>query len=125
MTDPVALLSENVRIDTSNPPGDCREEAELLCGALRQSGLSPFTFGARPEKPNRSPMGPPYGAMETAVLAVHPDAVVMPYMCPGFTDSRFFRSIDIPTYGLMPLLLPRTEHGKIQGVDEQIPVAGF
>jgi acetylornithine deacetylase/succinyl-diaminopimelate desuccinylase-like protein len=77
------------------------------------------------EKPNGSPMGPLYKAMEGAVLAVHPDAVVLPYMCTGFTDSRFFRSIGIPTYGLMPLLLPREEHGKIHGVDERIPVAGI
>lgn len=77
------------------------------------------------EKPNGSPMGPLYGAMEAAVLAVHPDATVLPYMCTGFTDSRFFRSIGIPTYGLMPLLLPREEHGKIHGVDERIPVAGI
>ncbi|MBE0606394.1 MAG: M20/M25/M40 family metallo-hydrolase, partial [Deltaproteobacteria bacterium] len=52
MTDPVALLSEYVRIDTSNPPGDCRAAADLLCGTLRRSGLSPVTFGAKPEKPN-------------------------------------------------------------------------
>jgi acetylornithine deacetylase/succinyl-diaminopimelate desuccinylase-like protein len=77
------------------------------------------------EKPNGSPMGPLYGAMEAAVLAVHPDAVVLPYMCTGFTDSRFFRSIGIPTYGLMPLLLAREEHGKIHGVDERIPIAGI
>ncbi len=77
------------------------------------------------EKPNGSPMGPLYGAMEAAVLAVHPDAVVVPYMSTGFTDSRFFRSIGIPTYGLMPLLLPRAEHGKIHGVDERIPVGGI
>jgi acetylornithine deacetylase/succinyl-diaminopimelate desuccinylase-like protein len=77
------------------------------------------------EKPNGSPMGPLYGAMESAVLAVHPDAVVLPYMCTGFTDSRFFRSLGIPTYGLMPLLLPRAEHGKIHGVDERIPVDGI
>jgi acetylornithine deacetylase/succinyl-diaminopimelate desuccinylase-like protein len=77
------------------------------------------------EKPNGSPMGPLYGAMEAAVLSVHPDAAVLPYMCTGFTDSRFFRSIGIPTYGLMPLLLPREEHGKIHGVDERIPVGGI
>jgi len=77
------------------------------------------------EKPNGSAMGPLYAAMEAAVLAVHPDAVVLPYMCTGFTDSRFFRSIGIPTYGLMPLLLPREEHGKIHGVDERIPVDGI
>jgi acetylornithine deacetylase/succinyl-diaminopimelate desuccinylase-like protein len=77
------------------------------------------------EKPNGSPMGPLYGAMESAVLAVHPDAVVLPYMCTGFTDSRFFRSLGIPTYGLMPVLLPRAEHGKIHGVDERIPLGGI
>jgi len=77
------------------------------------------------EKPNGSPMGPLYGAMEEAVLSVHPDAVVVPYMSTGFTDSRFFRSIGIPTYGLMPVLLPRAEHGKIHGVDERIPVDGI
>ncbi len=77
------------------------------------------------ESPNGSPMGPLYGAMESAILSVHPDATVLPYMCTGFTDSRFFRSIGIPTYGLMPLLLPREEHGKIHGVDERIPVDGI
>lgn len=64
MTDPVALLSEYARIDTSNPPGDCRGTTELLCGALRRNGL-------------------------------------------------------------MPLLLPHVEHGKIHGVDERIPLAGI
>ncbi len=31
----------------------------------------------------------------------------------------------IPTYGLMPVLPPRAEHGKIHGVDERIPLAGI
>jgi len=52
MTDPVALLRRYIRLDTSNPPGDCREAADLLCGVLRENGLSPETFGAKPEKPN-------------------------------------------------------------------------
>ncbi|MBE0602525.1 MAG: M20/M25/M40 family metallo-hydrolase, partial [Deltaproteobacteria bacterium] len=72
--------------------------------------------------PNGSPMGPLYEAMESAILSVHPDAAVMPYLSTGFTDSRFYRSIGIPTYGLMPVLLPRSEHGRIHGVDERIPV---
>lgn len=77
------------------------------------------------EKPTGSPMGPLYSAMEKAILSVHPDAAVVPYMSTGFTDSRFFRSIGIPTYGLMPVLLPRAEHGKIHGVDERIPLSGI
>ena len=77
------------------------------------------------EEPNGSPMGPLYDAMESAILSVHPDAVVVPYLSTGFTDSRYYRSIGIPTYGLMPVLLPRSEHGKIHGVDERIPVTGI
>ena len=42
-----------------------------------------------------------------------------------FTDSRFFRSIGVDTYGLMPVLLPREEFGRIHGVDERIPLSGI
>jgi len=73
--------------------------------------------------PNGSPAGPLYEAIESAILTVHPDAAVVPYLSTGFTDSRFYRSIGIPTYGLMPVLLPRREHGRIHGVDERIAVA--
>jgi len=67
---------------------------------------------------------PFYGVMEEAALSVHTDAVVVPYMSTGYTASRFFRSIGIPAYELMPVLLPRAEHGKIHGVEERIPVDG-
>ncbi|MGE5663186.1 MAG: M20/M25/M40 family metallo-hydrolase, partial [Deltaproteobacteria bacterium] len=50
--DPVALLREYIRIDTSNPPGDCRGAAEFLCRTLVANGLVPVTYGASPEKPN-------------------------------------------------------------------------
>src|SRR4030042_1873748 len=50
--DPVTLLAEYVRIDTTNPPGDCRAAAELLCRVLVENDLTPVTFGATPEKPN-------------------------------------------------------------------------
>ncbi|GAB4239291.1 MAG: M20/M25/M40 family metallo-hydrolase [Deltaproteobacteria bacterium] len=111
-------------IDARIVPG---EEPEAVAGRVRGllSDLAVSVEILFAEKPNGSPMGPLYAAMEAAVLAVHPDATVLPYMCTGFTDSRFFRSIGIPTYGLMPLLLPREEHGKIHGVDERIPVAGI
>ncbi len=53
MTDPVALLSEHLRIDTSNPPGDSRR---------------------------------------AAVLAVHPDAAVVPNMSASPTHVSSGRS---------------------------------
>jgi acetylornithine deacetylase/succinyl-diaminopimelate desuccinylase-like protein len=77
------------------------------------------------ERPNGSPRGPLFDALSDAILSVHPDAVVLPYLSTGFTDSRFFRSIGVDTYGLMPVLLPREEFGRIHGVDERIPLAGI
>lgn len=77
------------------------------------------------ERPSGSPRGPLFDAVSDAVRAVHPDAVVLPYMSTGFTDSRFFRSIGVETYGLMPLLMAREDMGRIHGVDEKIPVEGI
>ncbi len=77
------------------------------------------------EKPNGSPRGPLFDAIADAVRTVHPDAVVLPYMATGFTDSRFYRAAGVDTYGLAPLLLPREEFGRIHGVDERIPLGGI
>jgi acetylornithine deacetylase/succinyl-diaminopimelate desuccinylase-like protein len=77
------------------------------------------------ERPSGSPRGPLFDAVADAIRTVHPDAVVLPYMSTGFTDSRYFRSIGVETYGLMPLLTAREDMGRIHGVDEKIPVAGI
>ncbi len=77
------------------------------------------------EHPSGSPRGPLFDAMEHAVRAVHPDAIVLPYLSTGFTDSRFYRSVGVETYGLMPLLLPREDLGAIHGVDERISLEGI
>ena len=111
-------------VDARIVPGEEPEEVAARVRAL----VADFDVSVEvlfAERPNGSPMNPLYRAMEEAILSVHPDATVVPYMSTGFTDSRFFRSIGIPTYGLMPVLLPRAEHGKIHGVDERIPLAGI
>ena len=111
-------------VDARIVPGEEPEEVAARVRAL-VADLEVSVEVLFAERPNGSPMGPLYGAMEEAILSVHPDAAVVPYMSTGFTDSRFFRSIGIPTYGLMPVLLQRAEHGKIHGVDERIPLSGI
>ncbi|HEX9206152.1 MAG TPA: M20/M25/M40 family metallo-hydrolase [Candidatus Deferrimicrobiaceae bacterium] len=111
-------------VDARIVPGEEPEEVAARVRAL-VADLEVSVEVLFAERPNGSPMGPLYQAMEKAILSVHPDAAVVPYMSTGFTDSRFFRSIGIPTYGLMPVLLPRAEHGKIHGVDERIPLSGI
>jgi acetylornithine deacetylase/succinyl-diaminopimelate desuccinylase-like protein len=105
------------------PGEDPKDVAARIAEVVREFDVSvEILFG---EKPSGSPKGPLFDAVADAVRSVHPDAVVLPYMSTGFTDSRFYRAIGIDTYGLMPILLPREEFGRIHGVDERIPVAGI
>ena len=110
---------------------DCRilpgEDPERVTGQVREM-VREFDVSVETifsERPSGSPRGPLFDAVADAVRAVHPDAVVLPYMSTGFTDSRFFRAVGVETYGLMPLLTAREDMGRIHGVDEKIPVEGI
>ncbi len=110
---------------------DCRilpgEDPECVTATVREMA-SEFEVSVETifsERPSGSPRGPLFDAVADAVRAVHPDAVVLPYMSTGFTDSRFFRAVGVETYGLMPLLMAREDMGRIHGVDEKIPVEGI
>jgi acetylornithine deacetylase/succinyl-diaminopimelate desuccinylase-like protein len=110
---------------------DCRvlpgEDPERVAGQVREM-VRAFDVAVEilfSESPSGSPRGPFFDAVAEAVCSVHPDAVVLPYLSTGFTDSRFFRSAGVETYGLLPLLLAREDLGRIHGVDEKIPVDGL
>jgi acetylornithine deacetylase/succinyl-diaminopimelate desuccinylase-like protein len=111
-------------VDCRILPGEDPEGVAAQVGEMVRD-LSIRVEIAFAERPNGSPRGPLFDALSDAILSVHPDAVVLPYMSTGFTDSRFFRSIGVDTYGLMPILLPREEFGRIHGVDERIPLSGI
>ncbi len=110
-------------VDCRILPGEDPEEVAARTAALvRDCDVDVEILFA--ESPNGSPRGPLFDAVADAVRRVHPDAIVLPYMATGFTDSRFFRAAGVETYGLAPLLLPREEFGRIHGVDERIPLSG-
>lgn len=50
----------------------------------------------------------------------NPRSVVVPYLSPGGTDSRFFRKLGITAYGFVPIVLPESEMLRIHGIDERI-----
>jgi acetylornithine deacetylase/succinyl-diaminopimelate desuccinylase-like protein len=111
-------------VDCRILPGEDPERvAALVEEIVREFDVAVETIFS--ERPSGSPRGPLFDAVSDAVRTVHPDAVVLPYMSTGFTDSRFFRSIGVETYGLMPLLMAREDMGRIHGVDEKIPVEGI
>ena len=63
-------------------------------------------------------------AMNSALLAVDPDARTVPYMLSGGTDAKAFSRLGIRCFGFAPLRLPADLDfaALFHGVDERVPV---
>ena len=51
-----------------------------------------------------------------------PQALFLPGVFPGFTDSRCFRQLGMTCYGWIPAMLEAEDIGRIHGVDERIRI---
>jgi acetylornithine deacetylase/succinyl-diaminopimelate desuccinylase-like protein len=56
---------------------------------------------------------------------VEPDCVVVPTLCPGITDVRYFRERGAQGYGWVPVTLTEELLRTVHSHDERIPVASF
>lgn len=77
----------------------------------------------REREPGPSPTTHPlYRAIRNVARDLHPDAIVLPTMSTGATDSRDLRLHGIPSYGILPFALPPEDLRRIHGDNERIPV---
>jgi carboxypeptidase PM20D1 len=72
-----------------------------------------------------APGNPFFGRLRGAVLAVHPEALVVPILFPASNDNNYFRSRGIPAFGLLPVYLTEELLHTIHNTDERIPVAAL
>jgi len=63
-----------------------------------------------------------FRTIETVTRETIPDAVVVPSIATGFTDSRAFRRRGVTAYGFVPCVLEPAELATMHGNDERIPV---
>ena len=63
-----------------------------------------------------------FRTIEAVTREAMPDAVVVPSIATGFTDSRAFRRRGVTAYGFVPCLLEPAELATMHGNDERIPV---
>ncbi len=77
-------------------------------------------------EPFESPL---FDIMQRQILAREPDAVVVPYMIPGFTDAKYFSQMGARWYGFSPVKIERDSGIKFadmfHGHNERVPVAGL
>ncbi|GMR13180.1 MAG: M20/M25/M40 family metallo-hydrolase [Gemmatimonadota bacterium] len=63
-----------------------------------------------------------YRAIEAGVTHRFPDAVVLPLVQPGFTDSHFFRDLGIVSYGFFPMVISQEDFPRAHGNNERVTV---
>jgi acetylornithine deacetylase/succinyl-diaminopimelate desuccinylase-like protein len=65
---------------------------------------------------------PLYKALESAVKARHPDAIVTPMIVPYGTDANGYRPLGVKSYGFTPAILPAAAVMSMHGDAEFVPV---
>jgi acetylornithine deacetylase/succinyl-diaminopimelate desuccinylase-like protein len=77
-------------------------------------------------EPIESPL---FDAIRRQIVAREPDAVVVPYMIPGFTDGAYFSKLGAKWYGFSPMKIEKGSGIRFadmfHGNDERIPIAGL
>jgi acetylornithine deacetylase/succinyl-diaminopimelate desuccinylase-like protein len=63
-----------------------------------------------------------YRAIEAVTLKHFPNAVVLPAVQSGFTDSHFTRDLGIPSYGFSPTVTAPADRAGVHGNDERVTV---
>lgn len=107
------------------PDTDLEEFLQWLRSALGDPAIA-VEVVRPPPPPGASPLGSPFlAALEGAVKAIVPDAVVVPILTPVTTDSRFFRARGVPAYGILPVVVGPQEVASIHGADERLPAEGL
>jgi acetylornithine deacetylase/succinyl-diaminopimelate desuccinylase-like protein len=70
-----------------------------------------------------------YRVIRNQIVQREPDAVVVPYMIPGFTDAKYFTSTGARWYGFSPIKIERGTGIRFadmfHGHNERIPIAGL
>ncbi len=103
-------------------PGVTREElvAEVRAAMGRDDvSVDVKLFEAGTESPLDTDL---FAVVKAVLQASDPGALVVPYLMPATTDSRFFRARGITAYGFTPVVTSVEEMQRVHGVDERVSV---
>ena len=64
-------------------------------------------------------------ALESAIKEVYPDVDVIDMLMPNVNDLGYFRALNVPAYGCIPIEISTDIARNIHGKDERIPVGGL
>ena len=107
------------------PGAKLEEELPKLVPAWMLDGLS-YTLDEPPAVASSSMDHPVFQAITETLEEHYPDATSGPYFLPWTaTDSRFFRSAGVPSYGFSPFLIMNTDTLQVDKANERFALPGF
>ncbi|HEY7900204.1 MAG TPA: M20/M25/M40 family metallo-hydrolase, partial [Caulobacteraceae bacterium] len=117
-----ATANINCRIFPGRKPADIMAELARVA-ADPGIGFKDVTVGS--VATDASPMRPDFiAAVTSALAAVYPGVPVFPSMASGASDSMWFRSHGVPSYGASPVF-NKASDDFAHGLNERIPVANI
>ncbi len=116
-------------IDGRTLPGQSNDDLLRELGAVLGPDVQLEVMRSAPPTVTEPVASPIYDAIKRQVEAREPDAVVVPYMIPGFTDAKFFSQMGARWYGFSPVKIERASGIRFadmfHGNDERVPIAGL
>lgn len=118
-----------VDIDGRTLPGQTDEDFLRELGAILGPEVELEVVRSLPPVVTEPAESPLFDAIRRGILEREPEAVVVPYMIPGYTDAKYFTRMGARWYGFAPVKLAR-ESGirfaeMFHGHDERIPIDGL
>lgn len=118
-----------VEIDGRTLPGQSDEDFLRELRAVLGPDVELEIIRSAPATVTEPVASPLYDVIARQIVAHEPDAVVVPYMIPGFTDAKYFTQLGARWYGFSPVRLEKDSGLRFadmfHGHDERIPVAGL
>lgn len=119
----LAQATINCRVFPSDTPAVIRADIERL---VNDTTVQVALQGSPRQPPAPSPLLPEFFDAVTKVTHEMWGAVpVMPAMSTGATDSRFFRALGVPAYGVSGLFSDPTVDARAHGRDERMRIQSY
>ena len=118
-----------VEIDGRTLPGQTDEDFVRELRAVLGPDVELEVIRSAPPTVTEPAASPLYDLIAREIVRREPDAVVVPYMIPGFTDAKHFTRLGARWYGFSPVKIEKSSGIRFadmfHGHDERVPVAGL
>lgn len=105
------------------PETDEEEFKEEIRKRLKNENISLKVIKSTPGSLPSSDSNIFYKNLRSAILEGYPEAKTIDVIMPNINDMGYFRAMDVPAYGTIPMRLTKSEVESIHGIDERIPLS--